>query len=215
MFTGIVEETGTVQHLSIASQGATLAIAGASIIPGMKPGDSVAVNGVCLTVTECYSGMFSCDLSAETLERTTLCCLTPGLAVNLERPLALGDRLGGHFVMGHVDAVGSLISRKPSGEGSIMVFGYPAELERYLVYKGSVAIDGISLTIASLRQRCFSVAIIPHTLDATNLRDLRPGASVNLEVDLLGKYLERFFQLGLTGKPSASLTEEYLKEQGF
>jgi riboflavin synthase len=215
MFTGIVEETGTVQHLSIASQGATLAIAGASIIPGMKPGDSVAVNGVCLTVTECDSGMFSCDLSAETLERTTLCCLTPGLAVNLERPLALGDRLGGHFVMGHVDAVGSLISSKPSGEGSIMVFGYPAELERYLVYKGSVAIDGISLTIASLRQRCFSVAIIPHTLDATNLRDLRPGASVNLEVDLLGKYLERFFQLGHTGKPSARLTEAYLKEQGF
>jgi riboflavin synthase len=215
MFTGIVEETGTVQHLSVASQGATLAIAGASIIPGMEPGDSVAVNGVCLTVTECDSGMFSCDLSEETLERTTLRCLTPGLAVNLERPLALGDRLGGHFVMGHVDAVGSLVSRKASGEGSIMVFGYPAELERYLVYKGSVAVDGISLTIASLGQRCFSVAIIPHTLDATNLRDLRPGASVNLEVDLLGKYLERFFQLGLTGKPSASLTEEYLKEQGF
>jgi riboflavin synthase len=215
MFTGIVEETGTVQYLSVASPGATLAIAGATIIPGMKPGDSVAVNGVCLTVTECDSAMFFCDLSAETLERTTLRCLTPGLAVNLERPLAFGDRLGGHFVMGHVDAVGSLISRKPSGRGSIMVFGYPAELERYLVYKGSVAVDGISLTIASLGQRCFSVAIIPHTLDATNLRDLRPGASVNLEVDLLGKYLERFFQLGLTGKASVSLTEEYLKEQGF
>jgi riboflavin synthase len=166
-------------------------------------------------VTECDSGMFSFDLSAETLERTTLRCLTPGLAVNLERPLAFGDRLGGHFVMGHVDAVGSLISRKPSGEGSIMVFGYPAELERYFVYKGSVAVDGISLTIASLGQRRFSAAIIPHTLDATNLRDLRPGASVNLEVDLLGKYLERFFQLGLTGKSSVSLTEEYLKEQGF
>lgn len=215
MFTGIIEETGVVQRLSVGSQGATLTIAGASIIPGMKPGDSVAVNGVCLTVTECDSGMFSCDLSAETLERTTLRCLTPGLAVNLERPLAFGDRLGGHFVMGHVDAVGSLISRKPSGEGSIMFFGYPTELERYLVYKGSVAVDGISLTIASLGQRCFSVAIIPHTLDATNLRDLRPGASVNLEVDLLGKYLERFFHLGLTGKPSASLTEEYLEEQGF
>jgi riboflavin synthase len=215
MFTGIIEETGTVQHLSVASQGATLMIAGARIIPGLKPGDSVAVNGVCLTVTECDSGMFSCDLSAETLERTALRCLTQGSAVNLERPLAIGDRLGGHFVTGHVDGVGSLISRNPSGQGSIMAFGYPPELERYFVYKGSVAVDGISLTIASLGQRCFSVAIIPYTLDATNLRDLRAGASVNLEVDLLGKYLERFFQLGLAGKPSAGLTEEYLKEQGF
>src|SRR5262245_3628024 len=211
MFTGIIDETGTVQHLSVDSQVGTLEIAGARLIPGMKPGDSVAVNGVCLTVTECDSGMFSCDLSAETLERTTLRHLSPGLAVNLERPLAFGDRLGGHFVMGHVDAVGSLISRKPSGEGSIMVFGYPPDLERYFVYKGSVAVDGISLTIASLGQHCFSVAIIPHTLDMTNLRDLRSGSSVNLEVDLLGKYLERFFQLGLGGKTSASLTEEYLR----
>jgi riboflavin synthase len=215
MFTGIIEETGTVQHLSAASQGGTLKIAGVRIMPGMKPGDSVAVNGVCLTVTECDVGMFSCDLSAETLERTTLRRLIPGLAVNLERPLCAGDRLGGHFVMGHVDAVGTLISKESSGEGSVMFFGFPPELERYLVYKGSVAVDGISLTIASLGQRCFSVAIVPHTLDVTNLRDLRPGASVNLEVDLLGKYLERFFQLGLTGKRSASLTEEYLKEQGF
>jgi riboflavin synthase len=215
MFTGIIEETGTVQHLSVDSQGGALTIAGAKLIPGMKPGDSVAVNGVCLTVTECESGMFSCDLSAETLERTTLRGLSPGFPVNLERPLAVGDRLGGHFVMGHVDAVGRLISRKPSGQGSIMAFGYPPELERYLVYKGSVAVDGISLTVASLGQNCFSVAIIPHTLEMTNLRDLKPGSSVNLEVDLLGKYLERFFQLGLTGKPSASLTEEYLKEQGF
>jgi riboflavin synthase len=215
MFTGIIEETGTVQHLSLASQGATLTISGARLIPCMKLGDSVAVNGVCLTVTECDSGMFSCDLSAETLERTTLRGLSLGFPVNLERPLAVGDRLGGHFVMGHVDAVGRLISRKPSGQGSIMAFGYPPDLERYLVYKGSVAVDGISLTVASLGQNCFSVAIIPHTLEMTNLRDLKPGSSVNLEVDLLGKYLERFFQLGLTGKPSASLTEEYLKEQGF
>jgi riboflavin synthase len=215
MFTGIIEETGTVQHLNVASGGATLGIAAARVMPGMKPGDSVAVNGVCLTVTKCDHGRFSCDLSAETLERTTLRRLIPGSAVNLERPLAAGDRLGGHFVMGHVDAVGSLIAREPSGEGSTMVFGFPPELERYFVYKGSVAVDGISLTIASLGQRCFTVAVIPHTLAVTNLRDLRPGASVNLEVDMLGKYLERFFQLDLAGKRSAGLTEAYLKEQGF
>jgi len=215
MFTGIVEETGTVQVLKGGSQGATLKVAGASLIPELKTGDSVAVNGVCLTVTECSSGMFSCDLSGETLERTTLRHLAPGMAVNLERPLAVGSRLGGHFVMGHVDGTGKLVSRETSGDGAVMAFGFPAKLERYLIYKGSIAVDGISLTIASLTERCFTVAIIPHTLAMTNLRDLRPGASVNLEVDLLGKYLERFFQLGLTGNRPAGLTEEYLKEQGF
>ena len=126
MFTGIVEETGTVQFLSCGSQGATLKVAAERIVPGLKPGDSVAVNGVCLTVTECALGMFSCDLSAETLERTTLRHLTPGLMVNLERPLAVGDRLGGHFVMGHVDGTGRLISRESSGEGAVMVVRFSA-----------------------------------------------------------------------------------------
>jgi riboflavin synthase len=129
----------------------------------------------------------------------------------------VGDRLGGHFVLGHVDGVGRLISKAPSGPGFVVTFGYPKELDRYLVYKGSIAINGISLTIASLEQTAFSVAVIPHTFEATNLRELNGGDPVNLEVDVLGRYFERFFQLGLLRREGASsgLTSDYLRNQGF
>ncbi len=156
-------------------QGALVVISAAAVPPHLKPGDSVAVNGVCLTVTRADADSFAADLSGETLRRTTFGAARAGAEVNLERPLALGDRLGGHMVQGHVDGVGKVASVTPAGDGIVIGFDFPAELERYLVLKGSIAVDGISLTVASLEQRRFTVAVIPHTLRATTLRRLAPG----------------------------------------
>lgn len=220
LFTGIVEETGIIRGLQAGNQGAVLTI-GAKIIPStMKIGDSVAVNGVCLTVVRADEESFTCDLSMETLQRSSLRRARQQTIVNLERPMILGGRLGGHLVQGHVDGVGELISAVPSGDGIDLRISYPAELERYLVYKGSVAVDGISLTVASLQAGSFTIAAIPHTFKATNLKFLKPGDPINLEVDILGKYFERFFGLGLKPGEAISgtdskLTADYLKEQGF
>ncbi len=215
MFTGIIEDLGTFQAPNHEAAGTSLTVAARKIADELKAGDSVAVNGVCLTATRTENGVFTCDLSPETLQRTCLGRLREGVALNLERPLAVGDRLGGHFVMGHVDGIGRLASTAPNGSGCVMSFCFPPELARYLVYKGSIAVDGISLTIASLANESFTVAVIPHTLEVTNLKALRPGDEVNLEVDILGKYFERFLQLGLLQDRPGKLTFEYLKEQGF
>lgn len=215
MFTGIIEAIGIIRSLEYRRDGAELVVKAEGLVSSLRSGHSIAVNGVCLTVTRCESDMFSCDLSAETLHRSTLGRARLGMRVNLERPLAVGDRLGGHFVLGHVDGMGSLARNEPSGEGRLMAFRFPRELERYLVHKGSVAVDGISLTIASLKEEVFSVAVIPQTLDRTILKNLKLGDSVNLEVDILGKYFERFFQLGQIQDKPQELTLEYLKEQGF
>jgi riboflavin synthase len=217
VFTGIVEEIGAIQELRFASEGAVLTVAAREILSGLKIGDSISVNGVCLTATSSDSRSFRCDVSAETLQRSSFQQAKPGTRVNLERALAVGDRLGGHFVLGHVDGIGRMVSRTVSGAGFVMTYSFPRELERYLVYKGSIAVNGISLTIASLEQAAFSVAVIPHTYQSTNLRELGSGDAVNLEVDILGKYFERFFQLGLLSrdKTGSGLTSEYLKSQGF
>ena len=216
MFTGIIEEVGTINELHLAAEGATITIGAKVIAPGIRIGDSVSVNGVCLTATRTGTDFFSCDVSAETLRLSSFKQARQGSKVNLERSLMIGDRLGGHFVVGHVDAVGTLRAKRPSGDGFEVSFDFPRQLERYLVYKGSVAVNGISLTISFLQREWFSVAIIPHTYTSTNLGQLRMGDPVNLEVDVLGRYFERFFQLGLTAGTSASkLTPEYLKEQGF
>lgn len=216
MFTGIIEEVGTIQELRFNGESAVIATAGRIVPPGLKIGDSIAVNGVCLTATIIGQGSFSCDISAETLRLSSFKQARQGSKVNLERSMMLGDRLGGHIVQGHVDGVGKLISKTRSGEGWEMSFEFPRDLERYLVYKGSIAVDGISLTISFLGKNAFSVAVIPHTLDSTNLNQLGIGGLVNLEVDILGKYFERFFQLGLIqGEKSTKLTVEYLKDQGF
>lgn len=215
LFTGIVEETGTIRSLRRESKGAAIVISAQSIPPTLKIGDSVAVNGVCLTVIRVATDSFACDVSSETLGRSSIGEASPGKIVNLERPLLVGARLGGHFVQGHVDGVGRLLSSKASGEGSLMTFSFPRELEKYLVYKGSVAVDGISLTVASVGKDSFEVAVIPHTLHATNLKQLRVGDPVNLEADILAKYFERYFTLGLNQAPGAGLTVDYLKEQGF
>lgn len=190
-------------------------ISAASTPATLKTGDSIAVNGVCLTVVSADNKAFHCELSAETIRRTSFGRAREGTTVNLERPLTVGSRLGGHFVLGHVDGVGKLLSSQPSGSGVEMSFHFPLELERYLVLKGSIAVDGISLTIASLSETSLSVAVIPHTLQSTNLKFLRAGDPVNLEVDLLGKYFERFHQLGLLESKSSRTSVDYLKEQGF
>jgi riboflavin synthase len=217
VFTGIIEEIGVIQELRFVSEGAMLAVSAKEILPGLKIGDSISVNGVCLTATSSNSSSFRCDVSAETLLRSNFKQAKQGTRVNLERALAIGDRLGGHFVLGHVDGIGRMMSRTVSGAGFVMTFSFPGELARYLVYKGSISVNGISLTIASLEQAAFSVTVIPHTYKSTNLCELGSGDAVNLEVDILGKYFERFFQLGLTPheKAGSSLTSEYLKSQGF
>lgn len=215
MFTGIIEEVGEVRSLRRQAESAILVVEARTVGAELKPGESIAVNGACLTITERKGDGFSCDLSPETLRRTTLGEARRGMAVNLERPLSLGSRLGGHFVQGHVDGIGRLVSRAPGGDGSIVTVEFPAELARYLVHKGSVAIDGISLTIASMEGTAFSVAVIPFTLKMTNLGGLRIGSPVNLEVDILGKYVERFIQLGLAADRPSGLSAAYLEEQGF
>ena len=215
MFTGIIEEVGTIQGVRSRDSGAILLVGAERVTDGLKPGDSIAVNGACLTVTETRQRSFCCDLSAETLERTTFRRIREGSPVNLERSLALGSRLGGHFVLGHVDRIGRLDSRKREGEGWLLSFEYPVELASYLVPKGSVAVDGISLTIASLGEGRFSVAVVPYTIEHTNLNDLKVGDPVNLEADILGKYVERFLRLGMVPSSGTRLTEEHLREQGF
>jgi riboflavin synthase len=217
VFTGIIEEVGAIKELRFMSQGATISVAAGLVLSGLKTGDSVAVNGVCLTATHIGSDYFLCDISSETLRISNFKQAKQGSKVNLERSLMVGDRLGGHFVQGHVDGVGRLISKTTSGEGYEISFDFPRELERYLVYKGSISVNGISLTIASLQKGWFSVAVIPHTFDSTNLNQLMNGDIVNLEVDILGKYFERFFQLGLrqNEKSGSGITQDYLKNQGF
>ncbi len=217
MFTGIIEELGKVHEIRFGSEGAVITISAAKVLTQLKVGDSVSVNGVCLTATSVGETNFSCDISEETLRLSSFKQTKQGTRVNLERSLMLGGRLGGHIVLGHVDGVGRLLSKTPSGEGYVLSFYFPKDLERYLVYKGSIAVDGVSLTIASLKKESFAVAAIPLTLKETNLDLLHVGDTVNLEVDILGKYFERFFQLGINGGDIKSnpLSLEYLQSQGF
>jgi riboflavin synthase len=197
MFTGIVEGTGTVVALtrSGSGDGARLEV-DAPWPPGeLAVGDSVAVDGCCLTVVARTPGGFAADLVAETLRRTALGRLAMGARVNLERPLALGGRLGGHLVQGHVDGVGHVVARRAVGEGGEEVrVELPDDLARYVVEKGSIAVDGISLTVAGVGQGWFAVALVPHTLATTTLGERAPGDPVHLEVDVVAKYVERLVQ---------------------
>ncbi|MBN2244143.1 MAG: riboflavin synthase [Acidobacteria bacterium] len=217
MFTGIIEEVGTIQGIRFINEGAVATVAAEKIPPELKVGDSVAVNGVCLTATSVGNGMFTCDISAETLRISNFKQSRQGSRVNLERSLQVGGRLGGHIVLGHADGAGRLLARIPSGDGLELSFSFPKELARYLVYKGSIAVNGVSLTIASLGKESFSVAAIPLTLQETNLIGLKTSDPVNLEVDILGKYFERFFQLGVAKHDTAEsrISAEYLKSRGF
>jgi riboflavin synthase len=190
LFTGIVEEMGTVQSMEEREGGYYLTV-GASAVPGdLRLGDSVAVNGACLTVTDFDADSFTVNLAPETLRRTNLGDVQPGDGVNLERALAVGARMGGHYVQGHVDGVGEIVSVRPEGDSLWMTFRAPADLLPYLVVKGFVAIDGTSLTITAREDDTFSVALIAYTQTAVTLGRKGPGARVNLEVDVIAKYVE-------------------------
>lgn len=206
MFTGIVQETGKV----ISASSGSLVTAASDVLPGMELGGSIAVNGACLTVTSFAAASFSVDITPETLRRTNLGLLSKGDRVNLERPLTLGGELGGHLVQGHIDATGRVVSITPDGESMLVRFEAPAGVMRYVVEKGFVAVDGISLTVVSREAGSFLVSVVDYTLRHTNLGDRPVGSVVNLEVDIMAKYVEQLSQAGGSG-----ITMDFLQKHGF
>ncbi len=212
MFTGIVEELGTVKTVTKGANSAVLTIAAATVIEDVNTGDSICVNGVCLTVVGFTSSGFSADVMAETLLRSNLGELKPGDRVNLERALKPSSRLGGHIVSGHIDAVGNIRSVRREDIAAVFTIAAPESVLRYVIEKGSIAIDGISLTVVDFSEDSFRVSIIPHTAANTTLGFKREGAKVNLEADMIAKYVERLFP-GAKGKPG--MTKGFLAEHGF
>jgi len=212
VFTGLIQEIGEIAHTQPRAGGRDLVVRAPGMAPDLALGESIAVSGVCLTVEASDASTFTAHAGEETLSRTTIGQAANGARVNLERALLPGSRLGGHFVQGHVDGLGTVRAARPSGTTTWLEIDAPPELERYLAPKGSVAVDGVSLTVVECRGSSFSLAIIPHTLAETNLDDRRPGDSVNLEADVLAKYVERLLAAreGRTG-----LTEGFLREHGF
>ena len=195
MFTGIIEELGHVKVVEERGENARIVISAQIVTTDAKHGDSIAANGVCLTALDITEISFAADVSRETLQRSTLGRLRVGTPVNLERAVTPATRLGGHIVQGHVDGRGKFLGVESHGESWTLRISYPEELSRYLVFKGSISVEGISLTIANLTPEYFEVAIIPKTWEMTNLASLSPGDEVNLEVDVIGKYVERMLSL--------------------
>jgi len=202
MFTGIVEELGEVAEVHDLPEAARLALRGPQVAADARPGDSIAVNGVCLTVVSVADGVFAADVMAETLRRSSLRGLKVGDPVNLERPLTPTSRLGGHVVQGHVDGVGTIRSRQREPHWELVRIDLPGDLARYVVEKGSIAVDGVSLTVAALDEDSFTVSLIPTTLGLTTLGSKDVGAPVNLEVDVMAKYVEKL--LGSAGRDTSS-----------
>jgi riboflavin synthase len=191
MFTGIVEALGEVVEIEHLTDSARLTIRSPEITADAEPGGSIAVNGVCLTVTRTGAGAFDADVMQETLKRSALAALVPGERVNLERSVRLADRLGGHLVQGHVDATAAVISRSPGDKWDVVRISLPREVARYVVEKGSICVDGISLTVSAIDENWFEVSLIPETLSRTTLGFREPGDAVNLEVDVIAKYVEK------------------------
>jgi len=212
MFTGIIQETGTVRSVRRIPGGFRLTVAAGRILEGMKTGDSIALDGVCQTVVALAGGSFQVEVLPETLQRTTLGSLRPGRRINLEPPVGLDDRFGGHLITGHVDGLGTIRARRSRTGDTILRIGAPPGILAQLVERGSVAVDGISLTVISLFQDAFAVALIPHTLQSTTLAAKRVGDRVNLETDLIVKAVQRWMDPALK---RGGLTEERLKELGF
>lgn len=206
MFTGIVEEIGSVKTAGPRS----LTVSASAVLDGLKLGDSIAVNGVCLTVTTFDGGSFSVGLMPETLRRTNLGFLKSGDVVNLERAVAVGSRLGGHFVQGHVDGLGRVVSVRRDDDALLVRLAPPPEVMRYVVPKGFIAVDGTSLTVVDCDADSFSVSLVSFTQDNIILPAKKPGYLANLEADILGKYVEK-----LVSRPQGKITEEFLAEQGF
>lgn len=216
MFTGIIEELGRVRKLEKRGEGARLVIEARTVMDGTQEGDSIAVNGVCLTAVDVRSGSFAADGSSETLQRSTLGTLRAGSVVNLERAVTPATRLGGHIVQGHVDARGTFLSATEHGGSWTLRVAYPQEMARYLVFKGSVAVEGISLTVAGLNDEYFEIAVIPKTWTVTNLSHLRAGDEVNLEADIIAKYVERILAFAQNAKDETPhLTMEKLADLGY
>lgn len=221
MFTGLIEEVGTVTRLERRGAAGRLTVRARAVLEGTKLGDSIAVSGTCLTVVEMGSNHFTVDCMPETLRLTTLGGVSAGSLVNLERSLALGDRLGGHMVLGHVDAVGEVLGIERQANSWEMTISLPLEIAPCVAPKGSIAIDGISLTVVAVEDDRFVVGIIPHTRAATSLRSVGRGSAVNLEADVLARYVQRALQGGRASAAAsrsaaaAGLTEEVLREQGY
>lgn len=213
MFTGLVEEIGKIKNISMGSRSAEITIEAKRILDDVKLGDSISTNGVCLTVTSFDKTTFTVDVMPETMKVTNLGELRIGSRVNLERALRLGDRLGGHIVSGHIDGTGELESFRKDDIATLVTISAAPEIMKYIIKKGSIAIDGTSLTVYDLDRRSFSVSIIPHTKDETTLLDKKPGDIVNLECDLVGKYIESFSNFNK--KEKSQITEDYLREKGF
>ena len=219
MFTGIIEETGIIRRMHAAGESGEISIRAREVLKGTKIGDSIAVNGVCLTVTGMDSGGFTADVMAETLRRSSLGSLGVNARVNLERAMAAEGRFGGHIVSGHIDGTGTVSETRREGNAVWVTIKASEEILNLIVLKGSIAIDGISLTVAKVDGESFSVSIIPHTGSETTLLEKKPGDVVNLENDVVGKYVQKL--LGLEKEPeqnkkkSGSLTMEYLQEFGF
>lgn len=212
MFTGIIEATGRVKYFEKGGASGRIVIETPLELSDANVGDSISVDGVCLTVTDFSGGGFTADVSSETLEVTTLGELKEGSRVNLEKSLTLSKPLGGHLVTGHIDGVGKITAKRPSGPGVDLEIEVGRELAGQLVKKGSVAVDGISLTVAGLTGSSFRCAIIPQTLKATTLPDKAVGARVNIETDIIGKYVQKFLK---KAKGQEGVTEDFLSEHGF
>ena len=213
MFTGIIEELGTVGQMDRRPDSIKLSIQARKVLEGTQLGDSIAVNGVCLTVTSMTDSSFTADVMHETMRRSSLSDIKSGSKVNLERAMQVGGRLGGHIVSGHIDGVGHIARIASDGIARVITISIPKDMEPFIVEKGSIAIDGISLTVVSVGNSQFSVSIIPHTMAHTTLIDKHPGAVVNLETDVIGKYVHSF-TTAHTGKRSG-ITMETLLENGF
>jgi riboflavin synthase len=219
VFTGIIEHLGTIEAFDLHPGGGRVTIHAPSLGPSLAVANSIAVNGCCLTITGIHNGRFSADLSGETLGKTSFGAANGGLRVgsrvNLERPLAAGKEFGGHFVLGHVDTVGEVMHLTPEGENWWYGVRVPEDFARYIVPKGSISIDGISLTVARWHNNVAEAAIIPYTYGHTNIRDRKPGDAINLEADILGKYIERYLESRTAAASVPPLTVARLVEQGF
>ncbi|WP_293986145.1 riboflavin synthase [uncultured Megasphaera sp.] len=214
MFTGIIEEMGTISHMDRRPDSIRLTIQAHKVLEGTQLGDSIAVNGVCLTVTAMTDSTFCADVMHETMNRSSFSTIKSGSKVNLERAMQVGGRLGGHIVSGHIDGVGHVARIANDGIARVITISIPKDMEPFIVEKGSITIDGISLTVVSVGNSQFSVSIIPHTMANTTLMDKHPGAIVNLETDVIGKYVHSF-TVGHKGASSSGLTLEKLLENGF
>lgn len=210
MFTGIVEDVGTVVSFAPKGAGAELRIATGLPLEEMRSGDSVSISGACLTVTEKGSGRFSADVSAETLDRTTFRSLKTGMRVNLERAMPASGRLDGHLVYGHVDGTGTVREIRPAGESKVFHIRTDLSIMKFVVFKGAVAVDGVSLTVSAVHPDGFEVTLIPFTLERTTFGGMRPGGRVNVETDIVGKYVLRH----LEGK-DRGISGDFLKKHGF